>query len=170
MKTLLINTIWSNEHSSVLLFIFACERGIQAVFTVSLGDSLLELDTHIGQITSKSVSKSAVDASLWVTTYPTWGDLPLRIKPQPYGALRTQVTFRAAFIAVTAALQSERAWVWSPLQSAWRTHRKTTLAGRPGGRDRALSTRMSGPQTERAAMAERTCPGHICQPLTSYLF
>lgn len=70
--------------------------------------------------------------------------------------LKHQVTFRAAFIAVTAALQRERAWVWSPLQSAWRTHRKSTLAGRPGGRDRALSTRMSGVQTERAAMAKWT--------------
>lgn len=80
------------------------------------------------------------------------------IKLQPYGTprrLRDQVTFRAAFIAVTAALQRERARAWSPLQSAWRTHRKSTLAGRPGAKDRALSTRMSEAQTEREAVAER---------------
>lgn len=85
-------------------------------------------------------------------------ELSSNIKLQPYGTprrLRDQVTFRAAFIAVTAALQRERARAWSPLQSAWRTHRKSTLAGRPGAKDRALSTRMSEAQTEREAVAER---------------
>lgn len=54
-----------------------------------------------------------------------------------------EVTFTATFIAATAALHSDRAWARSPPQSAWQTHRKSTLEGRPGGRDRALSARRS---------------------------
>lgn len=100
---------------------------------------------------------------LYTTIYLTRCELPLCIKPQPYGRFKPQVTFRAAFMAVTAALQSERARACSPLQSAWRTHRKSTLAGRPGGKDRALSTRTSEPQTERAAIAEWMRPGQIYQ-------
>lgn len=79
-------------------------------------------------------------------------NLPNSRKPELLGALRRyriEVTFRAAFIAVTVALHSDRAWVWSPLQSAWRTHRKSTLEGKPGVRERALSTRRSGGQKRR---------------------